>query len=90
MMVREIERPSTRAVAVTVILPADRDTAEHLAERALGTVLRHIEHGVDVVLATTEAEGPLVRPVFDRLEAGRRLARAVASSGIPTSPQQQS
>ena len=67
-----------RAGHVTVDLPADPDEAERVAERALGTVVRLLEGGAPVLLATREPSGPVLAPVADRRGAGRRLARAVA------------
>ncbi len=77
LMVREMEAPVADPVTVTVTLPADPEQAEHAAERALGTVLRLMEGGVEVTLVTTEASGPVRAAVADRRAAGRRLARAV-------------
>jgi uncharacterized protein (DUF58 family) len=77
-MVRELERPASGPVTVTVELPEDPDAAERAAERALGTVVDLLEKGVPVVLATRESTGPVVGPVADRRAAGRRLARATA------------
>lgn len=78
LMVRELEEPAAEPVTVTVDLPASEPEAERIAERALGTVLRLRDRGSPVVLATTEASGPVTGPVEDRRDAGRRLARAVA------------
>jgi uncharacterized protein (DUF58 family) len=77
LMVRELERPAHEPVTVTVVLPADPAEAERAAERALGTVVRLLDRGADVLLATVEPSGPVVQPVADRRAAGRRLARAV-------------
>ncbi len=81
LMVREMEAPVADPVTVTVTLPPDPDQAERVAERALGTVLRLMERGVEVTLATTEASGPVRAEVADRRAAGRRLARAVSGPG---------
>ena len=77
-MVRELERPSAEPVTLTVRLPRDPEEAERAAERALGTVVRLLDRGASVILATLEASGPVVGGVADRRSAGRRLARAVA------------
>ncbi len=47
-------------------------------------VSRYLARGQPVVLATLEAGGRTVRPVRDRIDLGRRLARAVA--GDPAGP----
>jgi len=86
LMVRELERPSAEPVTFTVRLPRDPDEAERAAERALGTVVRLLDGGASVVLATTEASGPVVAGVADRRSAGRRLARAVALPAGPGRP----
>jgi hypothetical protein len=77
-MMRELERPRAETITVTVVLPRDPDAAERLAERALGTVVRLLDRGAPVVLATTEPLGPVRAPVADRRAGGRRLARAVS------------
>jgi len=81
LMVRELERPMAQALTVTVVLPADPEESERVAERALGTLALLLERGAEVLLATTEATGPVLAPVVDRRGAGRRLARAVARPG---------
>jgi uncharacterized protein (DUF58 family) len=81
LMLRELERPSSRAVAVHVMLPADPDDAERTAEHALGTIVHFLELGAPVVLHTVEARGPVAAVVADRRAAGRRLARAVTTPG---------
>jgi uncharacterized protein (DUF58 family) len=80
LMVRELERPSAEPVTLTVILPPDPLEAERVAERALGTITRLLERGTTVLLATVEASGPVVAGVADRRAAGRRLARATATT----------
>jgi uncharacterized protein (DUF58 family) len=77
LMVRELEGPSSEPITVNVSLPLDPDEAEHVAGRALGTVVRLLERGAPVLLATVELSGPVVGVVTDRRGAGRRLARAV-------------
>jgi hypothetical protein len=76
-MIREVERPAAEPVALTVVLPMDPDAAERKAEKALGAVVCFLRDGVPVLLGTRETSGPVVRPVEDRRQAGRRLARAV-------------
>jgi uncharacterized protein (DUF58 family) len=77
LMVRELERPSAEPITLTVVLPGDSHEAERVAERALATVVRLLDRGASVVLATVEPSGPVVAAVADRRVAGRRLARAV-------------
>jgi uncharacterized protein (DUF58 family) len=81
LMVRELERPSAEPVTLTVVLPPDPQEADRVAERALGTIMRYLERGSTVLLATLEASGPVTASVADRRGAGRRLARAVAHAG---------
>jgi uncharacterized protein (DUF58 family) len=80
LMVRELERASAEPVTVTVRLPEDPEEAERVAERALGTIVRLLDQGAPVLLATVESSGPVRSVVTDRRGAGRRLARAVAQS----------
>jgi uncharacterized protein (DUF58 family) len=81
LMVRESEVRTDDPVRVVAELPADEDRADRLAEEALGEVLAQLKAGRSVVLETTEPVGRVVAPVADRVSAGRRLARAVASLG---------
>jgi uncharacterized protein (DUF58 family) len=80
LMVRELEGPAAEPVTVTVVLPPEPEHAERVAEQALGTVLRLLDRGSQVVLATTETSGPVNATVADRRTAGRRLARAVGAA----------
>jgi uncharacterized protein (DUF58 family) len=80
LMVRDMELPRARPVTVAAHLPADPDRAERIAEQALATVVLLLDKGSEVVLETTEASGPVVQQVADRVGAGRRLARAVAGA----------
>jgi uncharacterized protein (DUF58 family) len=79
LIVRELERPMAEPVTLTVSLPPDAEEAERISERALGTVVLLLDRGLPVLLGTTETSGSLVAPVEDRRQAGRRLARAVAT-----------
>jgi uncharacterized protein (DUF58 family) len=81
LMVRELEQPGAEPVTITVELPEDPETAERVAEGALGSVVGLLEGGAPVLLATTEPSGPVLGAVADRRSAGRRLARAVNASG---------
>jgi hypothetical protein len=84
-MVRELESPMAEPVTVTVSLPPDGEAAERISETALGSIVLLLDRGIPVLLGTTETSGPLVAPVDDRRQAGRRLARAVPSQAR-TSP----
>ena len=87
LMVRELERPSSDAVSVTVVLPVDPEEAERVAEHALGTVVSLLELGAPVLLDTVEQRGPVSGLVADRRSAGRRLACAIASPvAVPSAP----
>jgi uncharacterized protein (DUF58 family) len=77
LMVRELEQPAGEPVTITVELPEDPETAERVAEGALGSVVALLEGGVPVLLGTRESSGPVLGAVADRRSAGRRLARAV-------------
>jgi uncharacterized protein (DUF58 family) len=76
LMVKDVERPAGQQVVV-VDLPADPDEAEHVAERALGTVVALLADDASVLLQTQERSGPVTASVSDRRAAGRRLARSV-------------
>jgi uncharacterized protein (DUF58 family) len=77
LMVRERERQTEEPVVIDVILPRDPVAAETESERVMGVVTACLLRRQPVVLATLEAEGPCRRPVRDRIDLGRRLARAV-------------
>jgi uncharacterized protein (DUF58 family) len=81
VMVRELEQPAGEPVTIMVELPEDRETAERVAEGALGSVVGLLEGGVPVLLGTREPSGPVLGAVADRRSAGRRLARAVNGPG---------
>jgi transglutaminase-like putative cysteine protease/uncharacterized protein (DUF58 family) len=81
LAVREMETPSAEPVVVDAALPADSEAAERRAEQVLGTVLFHLGRGREVVLVTIEESGPRRSAVRSRVEAGRRLARAVPGAG---------
>ncbi|HEY1443389.1 MAG TPA: DUF58 domain-containing protein [Acidimicrobiales bacterium] len=78
LMVKELEHSAGGPVTVVVELPADADEAERIAERALGTVVQLLQDAPAVTLQTLERSGTVTRPVRDRRQAGRRLARAVS------------
>jgi hypothetical protein len=77
LMVREKERQTDDPIIVEVVLPPDPEQAEAEAERVMAAVTHHLLRGRSVVLATRESEGRTVRLVRDRIDLGRRLARAV-------------
>ncbi|MGO8873195.1 MAG: DUF58 domain-containing protein [Acidimicrobiales bacterium] len=81
LMVREKERQTDEPVVVEVVLPPDPLEAEHESERVMATVTRELGRGRPVVLATLEPDGRTVRLVHDRIDLGRRLARAVSAPG---------
>ena len=80
-MVREMENPSAQAVTLRVFLPADDETGERIAERALGTAIAILDAGAPLIMATLEISGLVVAVVPDRRQAGRRLARAIPTAG---------
>jgi len=82
-MVREMEGPTSQPITVTVNLPREPEKAERVAEQALGTVVSLLDRGDPVLLETTELTGPVAALVDDRRGAGRRLARAVATTDTP-------
>ena len=86
LMVTEADRQVDDPVVLDVVLPPDADEAERTAERAMATASGYLARGVPLLLVTLEEGGRTVRPVVDRVELGRRLARAVpAQLGRPPS-----
>lgn len=83
LMVREKERQTDDPIVVEVVLPSDPERAEAEAERVMAAVTPCLVRGQSVVLGTEEAQGRTVRPVRDRIDLGRRLARAIPSSAPP-------
>ncbi len=77
LMVRESERQTDDPVLVELVLPADPAGAEAEAERMMAAVGTCLAGHRPVVLVTREADGRVARPVLDRVDLGRRLARAV-------------
>jgi uncharacterized protein (DUF58 family) len=87
LMVRETEQQIDDPLVVEVVLPPDPVQAERASERALATIARELSAGRTVLLITTERDGRVVRPIRDRIDLGRRLARAVsvpAATGLPS------
>jgi len=87
LMVRDRERQTDEPVVIEVVLPPDPAEAEAESERVMAVVTRCLVRGQPVVLATLEAEGRCVRLVRDRVDLGRRLARAVPTSSVPVDPE---
>jgi hypothetical protein len=85
-MVRERERQTEEPVVIDVVLPPDPAEAEIESERIMGVVNRCLVRGQPVVLGTLEASGRCVRPVRDRVDLGRRMARAVPPPAGPSPP----
>ena len=86
LMVTETDRQVDDPVVVDVELPPDPDEAERAAERAMATASGLLARGVPLLLVTLEEGGRTVRPVVDRVELGRRLARAVPAPVTRPSP----
>jgi uncharacterized protein (DUF58 family) len=78
VVVKELELPERPLLRVVVDLRGDVAAAEEAAERAMGLVCDALEAGCQVVLATLQADGPVIEQVTSARAAGRRLARAVA------------
>ena len=79
LMVREKEQQTDDPIVVDVVLPPDPPAAEIEAERVMSGVTHALMRGETVVLGTRETGGHIVRAVRDRIDLGRRLARAVSS-----------
>ncbi len=76
LMVRETEGPATDPVVLRLDLPDDPAAAEQAAEAMMATASEYLAAGVPTVLVTLEASGPCRSQVRDRIDLGRRLARA--------------
>jgi len=83
LMVRERERQTEEPVVIEVVLPPDRAAAEAESERIMAVVTDCLYRRQPVVLGTLEAEGRCLRLVRDRIDLGRRLARAIP---VPDAP----
>ena len=86
LMVREKERQTDDPVVVDMVLPTDPLEAEAATERVMATVGRYLGSGQAVLLGTDEIEGRTRRLVRDRVDLGRRLARAVPPPQAPPAP----
>lgn len=78
LMVREKEHQTDDPIVVDVVLPPDPPAAEAEAERVMSGVAHSLMRGEVVMLGTQETGGRIVRVVRDRIDLGRRLARAVS------------
>jgi uncharacterized protein (DUF58 family) len=78
LMVIETERATDSPVVIDVLLPADVEGAEREAERVMAVVSEYLSRGVPVMVSSLEPGGRVVGLVLDRIELGRRLARAVS------------
>jgi uncharacterized protein (DUF58 family) len=76
LIVKELEEPDRPGLVLRVDL-SDAD-AEDVASRAMGAALGALRAGLDVTLLTAEPTGPQTGRVRTPVDAGRRLARAVA------------
>jgi hypothetical protein len=76
-MVREKERQTDDPVVIDLVLSTEPAEAEALAERAMTVIGGHLARGRRVLLGTSEPEGHRFQTVRDRVDLGRRLARAV-------------
>jgi uncharacterized protein (DUF58 family) len=79
LMVMETERATDSPVVIDVSLPADAEGAEREAERVMAVVSDYLARGVPVMVSSREPGGRVDGLVLDRIELGRRLARAVSS-----------
>lgn len=78
LVVKELEDPELPRLAIVVDLRGSAAATEETASRAVGLAQAALRDGVPVTLLTVERDGPSVGPVTTAVEAGRRLARAVA------------
>ncbi len=77
LMVRESERQRDDPVTLELVLSREPDRADAEAEEAMAQVSEVLEAGREVLLGTDEPSGHVLRWVRDRVDLGRRLARAV-------------
>jgi uncharacterized protein (DUF58 family) len=80
LVVKELDDPASRRLAIVVDLRGAADAAEAAASRAAGLANRALREGLAVVLATAEVGGGRVAAVKTRVDVSRRLARAVAAA----------
>jgi uncharacterized protein (DUF58 family) len=79
LMVKQLDDPASRRLAIVVDLRGAFDAAEAAASRAAGLANRALQEGLAVVVATAETGGQRVAAVKTRLDVSRRLARAIAA-----------
>ena len=85
VMVRELDDDVPPRLVLVVDLSGDDPVeTEELASRAAGVVADALSTGRRVVLATYEPGGTVTADITTSIDAGRRLARAVA--GTPATP----
>jgi uncharacterized protein (DUF58 family) len=80
LMVKELEDPDVPRLTLVVDLRGHADLAEVVASRAAGLVIDALGRGLSVTVVTAERSGGVIGEVLSPLEAGRRLARAVAAA----------
>jgi Protein of unknown function DUF58 len=85
LMVREKERQTDDPIVADLVLPSDPLAAEAECEKVMASLLNYLMRGQPVVLGTREADGGRRAPVRDRIDLGRRLARAVPPP-LPSTP----
>ncbi len=87
VMVKEMEDPTAPELVIVVDLRGRPDRTEAAASLAAGLARAGLEVGLAVSLLTAEAGGPRAGAVSSPVQAGRRLARAVADAA-PAEPAQ--
>ena len=85
VVVKEFEQPERPRLEIVLDLRGSVEAAENTAERAMGVLCDALAQGIDVTLCTAEAAGPRRAVVASRVDAGRRLARAIPGA-LPTTP----
>jgi uncharacterized protein (DUF58 family) len=83
LMVKEMDDPTAADLVIVVDLRGRPDRVEEAASVAAGLAGAGLQIGLAVSLLTAEAGGPHTGPVSTPVEAGRRLARAVAGAPPP-------
>jgi uncharacterized protein (DUF58 family) len=85
VMVKEMEDPAAPELVIVVDLRGRPERTESAASLAAGLARAAMELGLAVSLHTAEADGPRSGLVTGPVQAGRRLARAVADA-CPSEP----
>lgn len=80
LVVKEMENPDAPLLILVVDLRGGGDAAEQAASRAAGIARAALRTGLPVRMLTAERAGPVDALVGSAVEAGRRLARAVATA----------